>query len=66
MQRAVTSYQSKKFKRYIIDHCMGNHGNELLKYRNKLRLNENSGKFIYQTRLHEYVIPSNVVIGCVI
>lgn len=33
----------------IIDNCIENHGNKLLKYRER-RSNENNGQFIYQTK----------------
>jgi N12 class adenine-specific DNA methylase len=43
----------------IIEHCKLSHGEETLKYR-QLVLDENTGIQIYQTKIHEGVVPSNL------
>ena len=41
----------------IIDHCSENHAEEPLKYREQV-LDDKSGKFRFQTKYHQGIIPS--------
>lgn len=62
MQRFVCYYFSsrKDNLKNTVDPCIENHETELLKYREP-RLNEKTGTLIYLTKIHEGVIPSNVL-----